>query len=252
MDNYGKCADLLLKSQHAMALTGAGISVESGIPDFRSKGGLWSVYDPAEYASIGSFRRNPAKVWKMLREMDDLLGAARPNAAHVALAELEKLGILKEVVTQNIDSLHQRAGSLNVIEFHGHNRSLRCDVCGAAYTRESVSLDTLPPRCGCGEALRPEIVFFGEEIPHEAYRSAMVAAQRCDVMLIVGTSATVAPASYLPQIAKRQGAFILEINPTVTELSGRLTDLHINEPAGKAMSGIMAALNHQEVLIEGI
>ncbi len=245
MDNYDKCADLFLKSQHAIALTGAGISVESGIPDFRSRDGLWSRYDPMEYATIGSFRANPAKVWKMLLEMDDLLTRARPNAAHLAMAELEKRGIIKTVVTQNVDSLHQRAGSVNVIEFHGHNRSLRCDRCGLVYSRESVSLEKLPPACACGDPLRPEIVFYGEDIPHDAYRLAMVAAQRCDLMLIVGTSAMVVPASYLPEVAKRRGAFIVEINPTTTELSHRMTDLHIEEPAGKAMTGIVAALNNK-------
>lgn len=243
MKQYEKTAELLLRSRYTVVLTGAGISVESGIPDFRSKDGLWSKYDPAEYGYIGSFRANPAKVWTMLTEMDAVLRQARPNLAHLALADLEKRGIVKELVTQNIDSLHQRAGSKNVIEFHGHNRSLRCDRCQKVYARESVSFATLPPACACGNALRPEIVFFGEDIPPQAYRSALNAAQKCDFMMIVGTSASVAPASQLPLVAKSRGAFILEINPMDSELTRRTTDLHICERATRAFEAIMAALD---------
>lgn len=245
MSQYRKTAELLLRSRHTIALTGAGISVESGIPDFRSKDGLWSKYDPSEYGYIGSFRKDPAKVWKMLLEMDRVLRRANPNLAHIAMADLEKRGIIKEIVTQNIDSLHQRAGSEHVIEFHGHNRSLRCDRCLKVYPRESISLDTLPPPCECGFALRPEIVFFGEDIPPQAYRSAVDAAQKCDVMMIVGTSASVAPASQLPIVAKSRGAFIIEINPMATELTRGTTDLHMSETATRAFEGIMAALDRR-------
>lgn len=242
MDHYLEMADRIAQSRYAVALTGAGISVESGIPDFRSKGGLWSRYDPMEFAHIESLRANPAKVWKMLQEMDDLLSSAVPNAAHIALAELEKRGLLKAIITQNVDSLHQKAGSRNVIEFHGHFRSLQCDVCSRRFPREEISLVNLPPRCKCGGPLRPEIVFFGETIPRYAYQEAMLAAQSCDLMMIVGTSATVAPASYLPPAAKEGGAFLLEINPTATGLSYRMSDCHIAEPAGKALPAIVAAL----------
>jgi len=222
-----------------VALTGAGISVESGIPDFRSKNGLWSRYDPNEYASIESFRANPGKVWKMLVEMDTLFSSAQPNAAHLALSELEQLGIIKVVVTQNIDSLHQRAGSSNVVEFHGHFRSLHCDSCFRIKMRKETEFDSLPPLCSCGGILRPDIVFFGEGIPPEAFSSAIRAAEDCDLMLIVGTSASVVPASQLPRIAKRKGAKLLEINPGSSELSGWLTDVHISEPAGLALSSVI-------------
>lgn len=243
MISYQTAAERLLQSRYAVALTGAGISVESGIPDFRSPGGLWSRYDPMEFGYIDSFRANPGRVWKMLLEMDELLRQANPNPAHFALAELEKLGLLKGVITQNVDSLHQRAGSLNVIEFHGHNRTLRCDLCGMRFSREEVALAEIPPCCHCGAPLRPDFVFFGEGIPPVAHEQAMAAAENCDLMLIVGTSATVAPASFLPSSAKRRGAFLLEINPNLTELSYRMSDLHIVEPAGKALPAIIAMLD---------
>lgn len=239
MTDYREFSELLCKSRYAVALTGAGISVESGIPDFRGKNGLWSRYDPGEYASIESFRANPGKVWKMLVEMDSLFSSARPNAAHLALSELERLGIIKVVVTQNIDSLHQRAGSSNVVEFHGHFRSLHCDRCMRVRTREGTSFDSLPPLCSCGGVLRPDIIFFGEGIPPEAFSMAVQAAENCDLMLIVGTSATVVPASLLPRIAKRRGAKLLEINPAASELSGWLTDAYISEPAGKALGAVL-------------
>ncbi|MEM5790067.1 MAG: Sir2 family NAD-dependent protein deacetylase, partial [Syntrophobacteraceae bacterium] len=137
MSDYHKFSELLCGSRYAVALTGAGISVESGIPDFRSKNGLWSRYDPNEYAYIESFRKDPDKVWKMLVEMDELFSIVQPNKAHLALSELEKLGILKMLVTQNIDSLHQRAGSTNVVEFHGHFRSLHCESCMRTCLREN-------------------------------------------------------------------------------------------------------------------
>lgn len=243
MDDYRRMAERISRSSYAVALTGAGISVESGIPDFRSAGGLWSKYDPSEFGTIESFRANPAKVWKMLAELDQVLASADPNPAHRTLAELEKRGILRLVITQNVDSLHQRAGSTKVVEFHGNNRTLRCDSCGERFPRASVSLASLPPRCSCGAALRPELVFFGEPIPGDAYHQAMAAAGKCDFMLIVGTSASVAPASQIPRLAKQNGAFLLEINPKASELSNHLTDFRIAELAGIALPGILAALD---------
>ncbi len=247
MNIYEGLAERFLAGGRVVALTGAGISVESGIPDFRSAGGLWSRYDPFEYARIESFRANPAKVWNMLLEMDQLLCGAAPNPAHFALAELERRGILHAVITQNVDSLHQRAGSVKVIEFHGHNRTLRCDSCGSRISRDSIALQVLPPLCACGGPLRPDVVFFGEDIPAGHFEEAMAEAQKCDMMLVIGTSATVAPASLLPVAAKEGAAFLLEINPTQTELSCRLSDLHIAEPAGKALPAIVAALDARKV-----
>jgi NAD-dependent deacetylase len=246
MDHYQQMAERILRSRYAVALTGAGISVESGIPDFRSAGGLWSKYDPMEFAYIKSFRANPAKVWQMLVELDQVLLRADPNPAHLAMAELEMRGILKAIITQNVDSLHQRAGSTKVIEFHGNNRTLRCDSCGQKFPRDAVSLQTLPPRCPCRGALRPELVFFGEAIPSDAYHQAMAAAEKCDFLLVVGTSASVAPASLIPRVAKQNGAFLLEINPKASELSNHLTDFHLAESAGIALPAIVAALDKKD------
>lgn len=243
MSLHKVAAERILRSRYLIALTGAGISVESGIPDFRSPRGLWSKYDPMEFGHIESFRVNPDRVWTMLLEMDELLLRANPNSAHLALADLEKRGLLKAVITQNVDSLHQRAGSVKVIEFHGHNRSLRCDSCGKRFSRGEVSLASMPPRCLCGFPLRPDFVFFGENIPPIAHEEAMMAAENCDVMLIVGTSATVVPASFLPRSAKGRGAFLIEINPSKTDLSYRMSDLHIEEPAGRALPTIITELD---------
>lgn len=242
MDCLKEVAERLSRSRNAVALTGAGISVESGIPDFRSPGGLWSRYDPLEYGHIASFRRDPGKVWRMILEMYQLVDAARPNPAHHGLAQLEKRGILKAVVTQNVDSLHQMAGSGRVIEFHGHGRTLRCETCGARYPRERVSFDVMPPECGCGGVLRPDFVFFGEEIPPKAHHEAVAVTERSDVFLVIGTSAAVAPASYLPMLAKSSGAYLVEINPEPTDLTRRLTDCHIAERAGVALPAVLEAM----------
>jgi len=242
MNDYRRMIDRLARSNHAIALTGAGISVESGIPDFRSLGGLWSRYHPIEYGHIDSFRSNPAKVWKMLLEMDALLSRADPNPAHFALAKLEALGIIRAVITQNVDSLHQRAGSKRVIEFHGHNRSLRCESCNLRYLREKISLSVTPPACRCGGPLRPEIVFFGEQIPTVAFTEAMSAADSCDFLMVIGTSASVAPASQIPLVAKNRGAFVLEINPTPSELRKEMVDLRIAQSAGTALPEIVTLI----------
>ena len=239
MDKYHRFSKLLLQSRYAIALTGAGISVESGIPDFRGKNGLWTKYDPFEYGYIDSFRANPEKVWKMLMEMDALVEGVKPNEAHLALGELEKLGIIKMVITQNVDSLHQRGGSSNVVEFHGNFRRLHCDNCQKPFLRAEISLEKLPPLCSCGGPIRPDVILFGEGIPAEAYSRAFDAAEKCDLMVVIGTSASVAPASQLPLIAKSRGAHVLEINPVASEVSGHITELHIMECASVALINIM-------------
>ncbi len=239
MDKYHRFSKLLLQSRHAIALTGAGISVESGIPDFRGSNGLWVKYDPFEYGHIDSFRANPAKVWKMLMEMGALIEGVSPNEAHLALGELEQHGIIKMVITQNVDSLHQRGGSSNVVEFHGNFRRMHCDNCEKPFLRGDISLERLPPLCSCGGPIRPDVVLFGEGIPAEAYSIAFDAAAKCDLMVVVGTSATVAPASHLPLIAKRRGAHIVEINPVASEVSDQVTELHITECAAVAFRNIM-------------
>ena len=222
-----------------MALTGAGISVESGIPAFRGSQGLWDRYDPMEFAHIESFLANPKKVWKMLVELGDIVAKARPNPAHLALAELEAMGLMKAVITQNIDALHQSAGSREVIEFHGNGQRLICLSCGKLFPKEAVSLENLPPRCACRGILKPDVVFFGEPIPAEASQRAFQMARECDLMLVVGTSAVVAPASDLPFIAKQQGAVICEINLERTHLSETISDYRLEASAGRALASIL-------------
>ncbi len=229
-------ADLLRGGPRAAALTGAGISVESGIPDFRSPGGLWERFNPMEYAHIRAFRAHPAKVWTLLKEMDETINRARPNPAHFALAQLEAKGILTGVITQNVDNLHQAAGSVKVVEYHGNALRFVCLDCGAPFAREALHFDQAPLYCPCGGLIKPDVVFFGEGIPPAAQQAALVLAQSCDLMLIVGTSGEVAPANYLPLIAKEHGATIVENNLDFTLLTRRVTDFFLPGPAGEVLS----------------
>jgi len=222
-----------------VALTGAGMSVDSGIPAFRGSQGLWDRYDPMEFAHIDAFRANPKKVWQMLVELENIVAQAQPNAAHWALAQLEEMGHLKAIITQNIDALHQMAGSKEVIEFHGNGQHLVCLSCGNLFPKDAVSLNELPPRCSCRGILKPDVVFFGEPIPLEASQRAFQVTEECDLMLVVGTSAVVAPASHLPFLAKQQGAIIVEINLERTHLSETISDYVVEASAGQALSAIL-------------
>lgn len=207
-------------SRGVVALTGSGISVASGVPSFRGSGGLWTRHDPMEVATIEALTKDPERVWVFLRELDEILGAARPNAAHEALAELEQRGFLRAIVTQNVDGLHQAAGSRQVVELHGSNRSLHCIACGHRIAREEAEArdTTTVPRCErCGGVLKPEVTFFGEELPRQALRRAEHLCRTSDVLLVIGTSVEVHPASRLPGLAEGHGAAVWEINP-VAEL----------------------------------
>lgn len=229
-------AGIIKNSHYMIALTGAGISVESGIPDFRSAGGLWEKYDPAVYAHIDSFRRNPEMIWDMLFEMIDLTKNARPNTAHLALAELEKKGMLKALITQNIDNLHQEAGSVNVIEFHGNAHRLECLVCHHEEPVESPDFGKKPPKCPkCGQIMKPQVVFFGEMIPPDALMESQMLANSADVILVVGTSAVVYPASSIPYIAKQNRAKVIEMNLERTALTGSITDVFIQGRVGETL-----------------
>ncbi|MCD6331524.1 MAG: NAD-dependent deacylase [Thermoplasmata archaeon] len=231
-------AEEIIKSKFCIALTGAGISTESGIPDFRSKDGLWSRYDINEYGYLQSFLKNPAKVWKMLAEMAELFEKVKPNPAHYALAELEKLGLLKAVITQNIDGLHQEAGNKKVIEFHGSFNTLTCLNCGKKYSKEKIDLKNLPPRCSCNGILKPDIVFFGEPIPTKALNEALELANKSDLILVIGTSCAVYPAAELPIIVKRKGGKIIEINREESGLS-YLADYKLLGKAGEILPKVV-------------
>jgi NAD-dependent deacetylase len=209
---------------------------------------MWEKFNPAEYATIGAFLRDPAKVWEMLAEMIDVLERASPNPAHYGLAELERMGILRSVITQNVDGLHQAAGSRKVIEFHGNPQELVCVDCWKQYpSRKRISERGIPPQCDCGAILKPNIVFFGEPIPWGAQEDSEVEAKDCGALLVVGTSAQVAPACDIPRIAKEHGAFIIEINPEETSLTRSVADLHIPGSASSVISGLLSEVLHRIV-----
>jgi NAD-dependent deacetylase len=235
-------ADLIRRHPRVVALTGAGISVESGIPDFRSKGGLWERFDPLEYASIQAFRRHPAKVWQLLKEMDETITHARPNPAHYALAELEAKGYLTGIITQNVDNLHQAAGSKRVVEYHGNALRFVCDKCRGHHPRETLDFSHPPLYCLCGGLIRPDVVFFGEAIPPAAQTEAEDLAQHCDLLLVIGTSGEVAPASYIPAIAKEWQALIVENNLQPTRLTYTLAHHFLPGSAGKLLPLVLQDL----------
>jgi NAD-dependent deacetylase len=242
-ETIAKAAGILAGAKCAVALTGSGISVESGIPPFRGKGGLWEKMDPMEVAHIDTFRRDPARVWKLLiGELKTCLDQARPNPAHLALAQLEAMGKLAAVITQNVDGLHQAAGNSEVIEFHGSFAWQLCMDCGQRLETRRVDMDPLPPRCACGGILRPDCVFFGEMIPPQHLMRSQLLAQQCDVMLVVGTSAVVQPAATMPVIAKQGGAAVIEVNPEATPLSANISDLLVKGPAGSVLPELLTVM----------
>lgn len=235
-------AALLAAARHLAAFTGAGISVESGIPPFRGPGGLWERYDP-RMLELSYFRSHPRECWEVLRELFyDHLSQARPNEAHRVLARWEARGLLKAVITQNIDNLHCLAGSRIVIEYHGHTRSLSCLGCGQTVAAGSVDLGRLPPRCSCGKVLKPDVVFFGEDIPREARQAAEEAIERTDVLLVIGSTGEVYPAASLPFRAAELGARIIEVNPVPSSFTTSLQTLFLGLPAGRALAELDSAL----------
>ncbi|MEJ2586217.1 MAG: NAD-dependent deacylase [Deltaproteobacteria bacterium] len=239
-DLVEKCAEILVDSKRTIALTGAGISVESGIPDFRSAEGLWAKYDPAEYATIQAFRSDPEKVWRMLAEMDEVVGKARPNPAHIGMGELEQMGCLHCVITQNVDNLHQAGGSREVIEYHGNSSTLSCLWCGRRYQSQE-KRGSVPPRCACQKILKPDVIFFGEVIPEYAMRRSFELASSAEALLVVGTSAVVSPANTIPSMVKRNGAKVIEVNKERTHLTDTITDIFLEGSAGVMIPRLVEA-----------
>ena len=253
-------------AQHVVALTGAGVSTESGIPDFRSPGGIWEKYDPMEFM-YERFMSDPKKVWemsiKMKNEGDLNMADAEPNPAHLSLSEMESMGYLKCVITQNVDNLHQKAGSKDVIEFHGNLLWGRCISCRNRYPLNEVEAmieaGELPPRCKkCQGVLKPDAIFFGESIPPDALRRSLSEATKADVMIVAGTSAVVYPAAELPYVAKKGGGFlstsvtepdpnvgaiIIEVNDEPTQLTGRISDYIILGKVGTILPEIVKEIN---------
>ncbi len=235
-------AEALASSQHAIALTGAGVSVDSGIPDFRSPGGIWDTYPPEVYATLDAFLRDPDRVWEMWYELDAMIGKVDPNPAHLALTTLQQRGVLGPIITQNIDNLHQEAGSVDVIEFHGNARQMRCLECQAPAPLRTAQPTQGAPRCPCGGIMKPDVVLFGELIPENTLEAATRAADEADVVLVVGTSATVYPAAAIPVTAKSHGAFIIECNVENSELSSQITDCFLQGPAATQLIALAAHL----------
>jgi NAD-dependent deacetylase len=227
-----RAADLFRAAHYAVALTGAGVSTASGIPDFRSPGsGLWEQVDrsadPYEVASLDGFMRRPAAYYAWVRPLARLIRDARPNSAHLALAEMERSGLLKAIITQNIDGLHQAAGSKVVLELHGSHREATCLKClkivpASRYMDQVIETGEVP-LCECGGVLKPNTVLFGEMLPVDTFARAEQAAQQCDLMLVAGTSLEVAPAANLPELAWQHGAGLIVVNRQRTWLDGRST-----------------------------
>jgi NAD-dependent deacetylase len=238
-------AELIRARQPCVVLTGAGVSTESGIPDFRSPGGLWADFDPLEYGSIDAFRRDPLKVWSFYRPRVKMLAEAEPNSAHRALAEVERLGLVRAVVTQNIDLLHERAGSREVVEVHGSIRTSSCPGCGERYPLERVIelLDgSEAPACvACGAVLKPDVVFFGELLQPEAIDRALELVREAGLLLVVGSSLEVHPVAGLPLETLGAGGELAIVNQGPTPFDDRAT-LRIEGTAGEVLPAVVDSL----------
>ena len=204
---------ILLKHAHnAVALTGAGVSTESGIPDFSGKNGLWSRFDPYEYGTMGAFLADPEKVWRMLSSLVKIVDA-EPNTGHKGMAVLEEKGLLTGIITQNIDGLHQKGGSRNVVEFHGSLDTFTCLSCGENYSLAHVKECSLPPHCAtCDAILKPDIIFYDERIPDMVFAKTQQMLASADLLLVAGTSCKVEPAARIPNLIHNGGGKIIEIN----------------------------------------
>jgi NAD-dependent deacetylase len=247
-----RAAEMIRDSRHVVALVGAGLSSESGIPTFRGKDGLWTRFGEPTFDGWELFNRDPGKWWEeslarrnTMSEFSHAIEAAQPNAGHIAMAELEAMGRLAHIITQNIDGLHRMAGSRAITEIHGNRFLARCMNCGTREPLERVSLDRLPPLCvECGGILKNDTVMFGEPIPEDALRNCYLQASLADLFLVVGTSAVVYPAAEFPVMAKRRGAPLIEINPDETPLSA-IADIIIRGPAGESLSAIVGFVRGQ-------
>jgi NAD-dependent deacetylase len=244
-----RAARLLVDARHAVALTGAGLSVESGIPPFRGPGGIWTTHGEPPMDGYQRFLRDPVAAWReqlepreaWMRALRDALRAAKPNDGHRALAELERRGHLAALITQNVDDLHRRAGHTRVLEIHGNHRLLRCIACHGRYEPDAIPIDpaALPPRCpACTGIVKSDIVVFGEPIPADVLDACFDAVARADCMLVAGTSATVYPAAELPYEVLRAGGVVIEVNPEESELTAVAT-LSLRGPGGPLLTRLL-------------
>jgi NAD-dependent deacetylase len=234
-----KLKKIISKSKKIIAFTGAGFSAESGISTFRGAGGLWSKYDPAIYANINYFNKDPTYYWNFFKdERYPVIKNAKPNDGHYSLVKLENQGKIDRIITQNIDGLHQISGSSEVIELHGNTRKIFCMNCDKTYSIDKIFNKLkyeLPPKCSCGGILKPGTVLFGEPIPKNALNKAILSAQNCDLFIVLGSSLIVYPAASIPRIAKKNGAILVIVNIDPTPLD-YIADLVIHDRASKVLS----------------
>ena len=226
-------------ARRVLALTGAGVSAESGVPTFRGQDGLWRRFRAEDLATPQAFARDPKLVWEWYAWRREVIAPLRPNAAHVALAALEQRLPDFLLATQNVDGLHAVAGSRRLLELHGSLWRLSCVACGHAAEDRRMSLPELPPRCACGTVLRPDVVWFGEMLPAAAVEQAVAAAQEAEVVLVIGTSSLVYPAAALPEMARAAGAFVVEINTETTPLTAS-ADVSLRGPAAEITPALLA------------
>ncbi len=224
----------LVTQTKVVVLTGAGISAESGVPTFRGENGLWKKFRPEELATFDAFMANPQLVWEWYQYRRELIERVKPNPAHYALAEFQKFFENFTLITQNVDGLHQRAGCVDIVELHGNIKRNRCIQCEKIYETLEVETEDFPPRCECGGKIRPDVVWFGEMLPQNAIKIAFEVSSSCDLFFSVGTSAVVHPAASLPLMAKRSGAYLVEVNLEPTDLS-HLSDELLLGKAGEIM-----------------
>lgn len=240
-----QAASALVSSAFSIALTGAGMSTESGLPDFRSPGGLWGEDDPVEVATLSAFRRTPEKFYDFYRRRLGRLAGAVPNAGHQALAQLEASGRLDAIITQNVDGLHQAAGSRHVIELHGNLREAACPQCRwtgpISLITEALEAGTLPACPRCGARVKPNVVLFEELLPQAAYQQAEDACRRAGALLVVGSSLQVTPAAWLPQVARQHGAAVIIVNDEPTPLD-HIAHVVLRGRAGAILPHLVAAI----------
>lgn len=239
--------ELLDISRNVLAFTGAGISVASGIPSFRGESGIWSKYDP-NILELSYYLASPEKCWKFIKEIFyDSLKGIKANAGHFALAEMEKRALLKSIFTQNIDNLHQQAGSLSVYEFHGNTRYFTCTHCMQKYDVKDISLEQVYPKCPkCSHLLKPDFIFFSEAIPLEVFEEAYSKAEKCDLLMVIGCSGQVYPANQIPYYAKEFGAKIIEINPQESAYSKSISDIFIQGESQEILPELLKQLKLKE------
>ena len=234
---FDTVAQKLKGSKKIVFVTGAGISQESGIPTFRGKDGYWRKYDPMKLASIDAFYDDPKLVWEWYEDRRKNILSVKPNEGHFAISQMEEFKDIV-VLTQNIDGLHQRSGSTNVLELHGSIIRIKCTVCDFT-DNITENFELLPPKCKCGSMLRPDVVWFGEPLPQNIWQSAIKEASVCDVMVIVGTSLVVSPANTLHVYAKQNGAILIEVNPEKTVMSNDM-DLSIQATSAEVLPKILS------------